>query len=217
MKKEPTTTGRSRALRAVGTGSWESRAACLGMDTELFYPTGMSDAALAAAEKAKEICWGCPVRELCQQSAASRDVEFGVWGGVSEQERNHPQAVNQRLHTIQIREDARRIALDSGAHLLRASIEGQGEYRLADQYRTSRAVIRHALQILRPSSELRPIAGPLEQLMHRETELRQLVADGWDDEEIADRMNTDLRTAADGRRVLQQIDQAHTVLMEVAG
>ena len=36
---------------------------------------------------AKEICAGCPVREVCLDHALNRREKMGVWGGMTERER----------------------------------------------------------------------------------------------------------------------------------
>jgi len=64
--------------------SWRSDAACTGVDPDVFFPAG-EDAALA--EKAKEICAVCPVREACLQYALSTNQTEGVWGGLSSADR----------------------------------------------------------------------------------------------------------------------------------
>lgn len=62
--------------------SWRDRAACRGIDPQVFYPPTDEE-----AEVAKEICDGCPVRHPCLEHAlASRERE-GIWGGATERER----------------------------------------------------------------------------------------------------------------------------------
>ena len=64
--------------------TWRKRAACRGLDAEIFFP-GTDDEGDAAAAKA--ICAVCPVRHACLEHAlASRERE-GVWGGTTERER----------------------------------------------------------------------------------------------------------------------------------
>ena len=67
---------------ALTTASWRKRAACRGIDPEVFYPATDEE-----AEEAKAICAMCPVRQACLEHAlASRERE-GVWGGCTERER----------------------------------------------------------------------------------------------------------------------------------
>lgn len=37
--------------------------------------------------KAKQICLTCPVREECLRHALEENIAYGVWGGISEEER----------------------------------------------------------------------------------------------------------------------------------
>jgi WhiB family redox-sensing transcriptional regulator len=61
---------------------WKSRANCMGVDPDLFFPErGMS------TREAKEVCRGCVVREDCLEYALANGEKFGIWGGMSERER----------------------------------------------------------------------------------------------------------------------------------
>jgi WhiB family redox-sensing transcriptional regulator len=64
------------------TTSWRDRAACRGLDPDIFYPVSDDD-----AEPAKEICAACPVREACLEYALVNRERDGVWGGATERER----------------------------------------------------------------------------------------------------------------------------------
>jgi WhiB family redox-sensing transcriptional regulator len=68
---------------------WQLRAACRG-STDLFFSKGRSDVALWEQERAKGVCRGCEVRRHCFEAAFARDEpEFGVWAGLSEDERRN--------------------------------------------------------------------------------------------------------------------------------
>ena len=62
--------------------SWRQRAACRGVDPDVFYPTSDEE-----AEVAKAICTQCPVREPCLEYALTTRERDGVWGGATERER----------------------------------------------------------------------------------------------------------------------------------
>ena len=66
---------------------WQLEAACRSFPAELFFPVGTSDIARADRERAKGVCRQCPVRAECLQFALDTNQEFGVWGGLSEDER----------------------------------------------------------------------------------------------------------------------------------
>ena len=61
---------------------WRQRAACRGVDPDIFYPVSDED-----AEEAKGICAGCGVRETCLEYALGNREREGVWGGATERER----------------------------------------------------------------------------------------------------------------------------------
>ena len=67
---------------AGALSDWKSKANCMGVDPDLFFPErGMS------TREAKEVCKGCVVREDCLEYALANGEKFGIWGGLSERER----------------------------------------------------------------------------------------------------------------------------------
>lgn len=68
---------------------WRNRAACLEEDPELFFPIGNSGPAQAQIAEAKAVCARCPVLAQCRAWALANPklAEFGVFGGLSEDER----------------------------------------------------------------------------------------------------------------------------------
>ncbi|MGW7367981.1 WhiB family transcriptional regulator [Streptomyces sp. NPDC054841] len=63
------------------------RPACADEDPELFFPIGNTGPALLQIEEAKAFCRRCPLIESCLQGTLERGDNFGVWGGLSEDER----------------------------------------------------------------------------------------------------------------------------------
>lgn len=66
---------------------WRSRAACLNVDPELFFPIGNTGPALSQATEAKAVCMNCEVEDVCLRWAMENNQDSGVWGGKSEEER----------------------------------------------------------------------------------------------------------------------------------
>ncbi|NBO46522.1 MAG: WhiB family transcriptional regulator [Actinobacteria bacterium] len=60
---------------------WASRGACTTGDPDALFVQG------AAQHRAKIVCSGCEVRTECLAEALDSQVEFGVWGGMTERER----------------------------------------------------------------------------------------------------------------------------------
>jgi hypothetical protein len=77
-------------VAAVVDPAWRRQAACtqLGLDageaTRMFYPDPGDTAAVDAA---KAVCAACPVRQVCFDDAMANGERYGVWGGLSEEER----------------------------------------------------------------------------------------------------------------------------------
>jgi WhiB family redox-sensing transcriptional regulator len=68
---------------------WRFKGACLTADPELFFhPDQERGPARAAREaEAKKVCDRCPVIEQCAQWALATRQSYGVWGGLTEDER----------------------------------------------------------------------------------------------------------------------------------
>lgn len=64
--------------------TWRKRAACRGIDVEIFYPY---DEDVAAEAAAKAVCGACPVRQACLEHALAHREREGIWGGATERER----------------------------------------------------------------------------------------------------------------------------------
>lgn len=66
---------------------WRKLAACLGTDPDLFFPVGSEGPAAAQADEAKQVCRSCPVRRQCLDWALRHSQGYGVWGGMTQEER----------------------------------------------------------------------------------------------------------------------------------
>ena len=58
---------------------WVERAACAGIDPELWFPNDRDPNERAQAIR---ICGTCEVRTECLRVARKRRERFGIWGGV---------------------------------------------------------------------------------------------------------------------------------------
>ena len=63
------------------SNDWAAQAACRTTDPDTLFVQG------AAQNRVKAICLGCTVRTECLADALDNNVEFGVWGGMTERER----------------------------------------------------------------------------------------------------------------------------------
>ena len=64
---------------------WRIHAACRGTDPALFY-----DPHPASVAEARGVCDTCPVRAACRSHAVAAAEPFGVWGGLTAEERPVP-------------------------------------------------------------------------------------------------------------------------------
>jgi WhiB family redox-sensing transcriptional regulator len=71
----------------VENENWRQDAACVEEDPDLFFPVGSTGPALLQVTEAKSVCGRCPVREQCLEWAVELGQDFGVWGGLDENER----------------------------------------------------------------------------------------------------------------------------------
>lgn len=60
---------------------WAGSAACRGTRPDALFVKG------AEQNRAKQMCANCPVRTECLAEALDNEIEWGVWGGMTERER----------------------------------------------------------------------------------------------------------------------------------
>ena len=61
---------------------WQDRAACFGIDPDVFFPISEEEAGPALA-----FCNVCAIREECLAWALKNGERYGVWGATTEQQR----------------------------------------------------------------------------------------------------------------------------------
>lgn len=107
------------------SAEWRKRAACLGLDTAIFFPVKGHASDQAAAAKA--ICSACPVRRDCLEDIMAYEAggfegegRHGIFGGLSPKERRW-EAARRRLEAREAAHDAAQPASVQGerAALLR--------------------------------------------------------------------------------------------------
>lgn len=75
---------------------WLRDAKCLEEDPELFFPVGRTGPAISQTEVARAVCLACPVRPTCLEWALESGQDYGVWGGLSEEERRSIRRARRR-------------------------------------------------------------------------------------------------------------------------
>ncbi len=68
---------------------WQYEGACVGMESSAFFSPDAErgQAKLLREERAKQVCAGCPVKQQCREHALSVREPYGVWGGMTREER----------------------------------------------------------------------------------------------------------------------------------
>ena len=91
------TTVSTRASLQWNTGGWRTRAACRGMEPDLFFPHGeTAHEAVEQTTRAKKVCTDCPVRLHCLLYALASHPQDGIWGGLTASQRTRLR--HRRLH-----------------------------------------------------------------------------------------------------------------------
>jgi WhiB family redox-sensing transcriptional regulator len=73
---------------------WQYQGSCRRVDPAVFFhPEGERDAA-------KAVCAGCPVVQQCREHALTVREPYGVWGGMTEDEREAVYAQGKRAARI---------------------------------------------------------------------------------------------------------------------
>lgn len=69
---------------------WQYEGACRSAEPSVFFhPEGeRGNARRRRDEAAKAVCAGCPVLAECREHALAVREPYGVWGGLTEEERN---------------------------------------------------------------------------------------------------------------------------------
>ncbi len=68
---------------------WQHEGACVGLDSAVFFsPDAERGAAKQMREQgAKAVCASCPVIDSCREHALAAREPYGVWGGLTVDER----------------------------------------------------------------------------------------------------------------------------------
>ena len=68
---------------------WQYEGACRSMDPEMFFhPDGERGPRRRNRENAaKAVCASCPVMKICRDQAIALQEPYGIWGGLSEDDR----------------------------------------------------------------------------------------------------------------------------------
>jgi WhiB family redox-sensing transcriptional regulator len=82
---------------APAVGDWHGRGGCVGEDPDVFFPSHG-----VPGTKARKICAACTVREQYLDYAVEAD-EFGIWGGLDQQERRNLRRRRRRQQAARVK------------------------------------------------------------------------------------------------------------------
>ncbi len=76
-------------LPLVSEWEWQEKAACRDLPTEMFFhPDGeRGPRRKNRISAAKAVCSACPVIQACRKQALNLAEPYGIWGGLSEEDR----------------------------------------------------------------------------------------------------------------------------------
>lgn len=67
---------------------WRSLSACARAQSDLFFPLSSASVCAPQITAAKAICARCQVRRQCLDFALRTRQQYGIWGGLTEDERS---------------------------------------------------------------------------------------------------------------------------------
>jgi WhiB family redox-sensing transcriptional regulator len=130
----------SRFVFAAGSTAWRDQAECRTVDPELFFPISTTAEGLRQTERAKQVCWLCPVQAECLAWAVQTGQPSGIWGGLSEQERDDLYGIPEQSMTR---------CLNRQEWIEEQLAAGQSQAAVARELRVDTRVFRRALQRMR--------------------------------------------------------------------
>ena len=74
-------------MRIVMSRDWWESAACRSVEADLFFPISAKGRSELDAGRAKAVCQRCPVCSQCLDYALATGQSYGIWGGLTEDER----------------------------------------------------------------------------------------------------------------------------------
>jgi len=77
---------------------WMELANCRGLDTNVFYPAETDG---PTVQRAVQVCRGCDVQAECLAYALSIGEQWGIWGGLTEHQRQRLRRSRQRQRGAQ--------------------------------------------------------------------------------------------------------------------
>lgn len=141
----PTTPAAPSLTRAY---DWRDDGNCRTADPNVFFPEGRGGRVVEQTRQAKKVCARCPVVAECLEWALDTGQPSGVWGGLSEGERN---ALRQKVEEPEQTASAR--CFSQQAWIEQQLAHGATQRLLAEQLGVSRGALRRAIQAFNAERE----------------------------------------------------------------
>lgn len=133
----PTTPAAPSLARAY---DWRDDGNCRTADPNVFFPEGRGGKVVEQTRRAKKVCARCPVVSECLEWALDTGQPSGVWGGLSEGERNALREAQKPEETASER------CFSQQAWIEQQLAHGATQRRLAEDLGVSRGSLRRAIQ-----------------------------------------------------------------------
>lgn len=79
--------------------SWHEEASCRDLGPSLFFVERGEE--YHTIQYAKEVCYACPVRKRCLEYATVNSIGYGIWGGMTaEERRRHARGQNAEISDL---------------------------------------------------------------------------------------------------------------------
>lgn len=124
----------------LNSTAWRDQAECRTVDPDLFFPISTTAEGLRQTEVAKRVCQNCLVRQECLAWAVQTGQPSGIWGGLSEHERD------QRFG---IPEESMTRCLNRQEWIEEQLAAGRTQAAIARELRVDTRVFRRALKRMR--------------------------------------------------------------------
>lgn len=136
---------------------WDD-AACHGDSLDRWFPPGYGP---EWVDELREVCAGCPLKLDCAEYALERSVHYGVWGGLTPQERSRIRKGNSTIQKewsrFVRRQKVQRLEDTRAAHREAKTADVQVARRIIDECADDAQVLVE--ELLGPSRERRIVAA----------------------------------------------------------
>lgn len=111
-------------LELANDAPWTDMALCQQVDPEMFFPNKGDK---ETSYDAQRVCKECPVMAECLEAAIARNEQFGIWGGMTFNQRQSER--RRRRHEGELAPKPTRTVCTKGHNLAEIGIDNAGQCR----------------------------------------------------------------------------------------